>query len=225
MSWEFHFRNLSRVQQWFAVYHAGCAGVPWHTARPKCWDAYIDYNPTGGDSSVYPPNALVSNFATILKDVDITVTELFADITVFLGTDCTSVTSAIEMAVEVYQLEAEIIETIIKNSNLEPQAVIDAAQQGFARACQQIKQPQETVIQYAEELGLGSSGWGFISGQNYQDYIYNDNVANGGFGWTILRSDADASAPEMIANAAFVWQGKLVYMYDSANPQGFWLPF
>jgi hypothetical protein len=225
MGWEFHFRNLSPVQQWFAVYHAGCVGVPWHTGRPKCWDAYIDHNPTGGGGSVYPPNALVADFATLLKDVEFTVDEMFVDWAIFLGRDCASFPSAIEMMVEVYDLEMDILEVFIKNANLKPEAVITAAQQGFANACQQINQPQETVIQYAEKLGLGSSGWGFISGQSYQRYIYSDNSLNEDFGWTVLTSSADASSPQMIANAAFVWQGKLVYMYDPENSHGFWYPF
>lgn len=225
MGWEFHFRNLTSTEQWFGVYHAGCAEAPWHTARPRCWQTNIWYNPTGGGDSVYPPSALVGDFGTILKDVSMTVDEMFVDFAILVGTEGTSLGSLISIMVEVYNLEEEIIQTVISSSNSEPEAVIAAAQQGFANACQQINQPQETVTQYAEKLGLGSSGWGFIAGPSYQKYIFKDNVSNDGFGWTVLRSDSGARSVEMIANAAFVQSGHLIYMYDSENWRGFWNPF
>lgn len=219
-NWELHFRNFDNQEQWFGAYHAGCGGAPWHTGRPRCWDCTIINNPGGGENSVYVPSNWVVNFGAWFQ-VLVQGLEEAVNIGLFIAEDGEDADEVIQGA---FDVEKDVVDALMEQYQLNNEDLQTLLSENFNAACAAIGQNPQTVINYAQQMGFGSSGWGLITAGDYQANVYNDNETNGGYGWTILRAPPSGSVSH-IANAAFIQNGHLIYMWDSNNLNGFWNPF
>jgi hypothetical protein len=227
-NWEFHFRNFDPGQQWFGAYHAGCSGLglDWHDGRPNCWAQDIPHNPQGGSNSVYVPADFVVDFGAWFK-VILEGLQAAVNVGLFIGSGGEDVDALGEAIADAFKVSQDVVQAEIANNNLQAEDLQKLLTENFATACATIGQSQQSVISFAQQMGFGTAGWGFISGPHYQSMIHDDNsTINGGTGWTMLRSGPSESDPvDHIANAAYIQNGHLIYVWDSLNIAGFWNNF
>jgi hypothetical protein len=230
-AWQFHLRNCDTASQtqpahanWFGVYHSVCASVNYTPDIPKrgcCWGVYLEEpNPQGGESSVYVPGPVVLNPGLILQDLVQALTSA-ADMLVFIaseGDDVTAFNNSIQAALN---LSASAVSQQISsagNPNVIVPGLIAQLQKNLENAAAAVNMTPENIISYAGTLGLQPGTWGFIAGADYNTRIQNYGAGqsyDSNVGWTVVRATNSVSAkPDYIANAAFMTQGTLIYLWD-----------
>lgn len=221
MNWQFHFRNFDQQGQvWFGVYHLGCAEVPWHDGRPKCWHNKITYNPTGGNNSVYAPSSFAVNFGDWFKVIVDGLKEV-ENICMIVASEGTDEDAWVDAVTGIFDITEDTVTAALAQNNIQLSDLIAMSNKAFAQSAAAVgKSPQE-IINIANEMGLGGSG--FIAGSTYDSLIrQNNNTINNGNGWTIL---ANSGTGNHIANHAFVNNGHMCYYWNSNDLNGFWNTF
>jgi len=228
--WKFHLRNCDTASQsqpahanWFSVYHSVCASVNYTPDIPKrgcCWGVYLEEpNPQGGESSVYDPGLVVVDPGLILHDLVQALTSA-ADMIVFIaseGDDVTAFTNSIEIALN---LTPKIVNQEIPSdkANVIVPGLIAQLQKNLENAAAAVNMTPADIISYAGTLGLQPGTWAFIAGADYNTRIQNYGAGqsyDSNVGWTVVRATNSVSAkPDYIANAAFMTQGTLIYLWD-----------
>jgi hypothetical protein len=228
-NWQMHFRNFMQEENWFGVYHAGCAEPePPHQGRANCWQCQIPYNATGtGDGSdVYRPSSYIVNLeqwlGVILEGLDAII-----NLAVFVGTGGEDVEAMYAAVQAAYNVDQDAINQGLSNQGATAQDLQNALAQNIQSTCNTLKTDISTLSSYVASMGLPPTGWGIIAGKDYTSNIWSDGGALvDGYGWTVLRAQP-GNAVNSIANAAFIQNGHLIYLWDTYinDTCPLWIPY
>jgi hypothetical protein len=221
--WEFHFRNFDNEPHYFGAYHMGCGGAPWKMGRPNCWSCQPANNPGGGQGSVYVPADFVVHFGAWLQVIVDALKEV-EDVAMAIVSEGEDEDAWVEAASDAFDLSQDIIKAQAASSGAELATLMANSQQALASSAQAIGQTPETIMQIAQSMGLGTSGWGFIAGDTYQKTITSDSDINEGYGWSLLQAPQINTPIAYLCNHAFINQGHLILYWNSQNINGFWTP-
>lgn len=226
-AWQFHLRNCDanpNHANWFGVYHTVCASANYTPDIPKrgcCWGVYLEEpNPQGGESSVYVPGSIVLDPGLILSDL-VQALSSAADMLVFIaseGDDVEAFNNSIQAALN---LSSQAVQQQIPadQANAIVPGLIAQLQKNLQNAAAAVNLTPAQIISYAQvTLGLQPGAWGFIAGADYNTRIQNYGAGQSywsNVGWTVVRAFNSVYAkPDYIANAAFMTQGSLIYLWD-----------
>jgi hypothetical protein len=156
--------------------------------------------------------------------------ESVAQFAIYVGSEGENAQALNNAIADAFNVGADVVKA--KFGNVSAADLQNSLTENFQQACQAINVPQDWAISFAEGMGL-STGWGLITGSDYQKMIHDDNKQiNDGKGWSVFRAPPHAtSAPDYIANHAYIQQGHLIYMWDRntlaqwGGSYQFWLPW
>lgn len=215
--WVFHFRNIDETDTWFSVQHAGCGGTPYYNGRPKCWAKTIPHNPFGGHHSVYNPSNWVIGFGSwwnIIKDG----LNLIKDTAAFIASEGENEQALNQALKDTFKLEMDIIKGVTDDYFATHTDLASMVTQSRKEAALAAATTPERIINLAEQLGLGRSGWVFVAGNPYMNLVHESNRMNDHHGWTLLANPHNhlKGIGNTMANHTFISGGQLHFAWSSS---------
>ena len=221
MSTQFHFRNFTNREMWVGVYHMGCGGVPWQDGRPKCWEATIPHNPTGGSNSVYVPSDWVVDF-TQWFELIVDGLKLIEDAAIYISSEGQNETALLHVLADIFNVTEDTIKAEAATKGVDLSSMAQDSLKAFEQTCANMDVAAERVIEIGNQLGLGSN-WMFIGGSSYDKNIrQNTSKFVDGQGWSVFEAETTSASVDRIANHAFINNGHVIQVIDDIVIDKFW---